>query len=60
MADEPRSQEELSEEELEAQEAEELPDRETMMMIVEPGPDPVTSAIPWASESEAPDDRYEQ
>jgi hypothetical protein len=55
MAEEPRSKEALSEEELETQEAEELPNRETMM-ILDPGPE---VPIPW-SEGETPDDRYEQ
>ncbi len=54
MPDEP-----LSEEELDEQEAEQLPDRETMMMIVEPGPGIDIEPVPWP-ESEAPDDRYEQ
>ena len=45
----------LSEEELDGEEAEELPARETMM-ILDPGPD---VGIPW-SDGEAPDDRYEQ
>ena len=63
MADEPRTKEELTDEELEAEEAEELPDRETMM-ILDPGPMPLPAAsdlepIPW-SDGEAPDDRYEQ
>jgi hypothetical protein len=59
MADEPRSPKELSEEELEAQEAEELPERETMMLL-DPGPDVgFGGPIPW-SDGEAPDDRYEQ
>ena len=63
MADEPRTQEQLAEEELEAEEAEELPARETMM-ILDPGPGPLPAAsdldpIPW-SDGETPDDRYEQ
>jgi hypothetical protein len=58
MADEPSTKEELSEDELEAQEAEELPDRETMM-ILDPGPDVGIQPFPWP-ESEAPDDRLEQ
>jgi hypothetical protein len=59
MADEPRSQKELSKEELEAQEAEELPERETMMLL-DPGPDVgFGGPIPW-SDGETPDDRYEQ
>ena len=64
MAEEPRTKEQLSDEELESQEAEELPDRETMM-ILDPGPMPLPAAssglepIPW-SDGEAPDDRYEQ
>ena len=53
-AAEPRS---LTDEELEAQEAEELPHRETMM-IVDPGPEVGFTPIPWPDE--APDDRYEQ
>jgi hypothetical protein len=58
MPDEPRT-EELSEDELEAEEAEELPARETMM-IVDPGPDVgIGVPIPW-SDGETPDDRYEQ
>jgi hypothetical protein len=56
---------ELSEEELDGEEAEELPARETMM-ILDPGPMPLAGAadldpIPAAGgETEAPDDRYEQ
>ena len=61
MAEKPRTEEALSEEELEAQEAEELPDRETMM-VLDPGPEVGFSPIPWSdgADSEAPDDRYEQ
>ena len=59
MADEPRTGEKLSEEELEAEEAEELPARETMMLL-DPGPDVgFGGPIPWP-DGEAPDDRYEQ
>ena len=58
MAEEPRTKEQLSEEELEAQDGEELPDRETMM-ILDPGPDVGIQQFPWP-EGEAPDDRYEQ
>ena len=59
MPDEPRTEDQLSEDELEAEEAEELPARETMM-IVDLGPDVgVGGPIPW-SDGEAPDDRYEQ
>ena len=62
MADEPRT-EDVTEEELESGEAEELPARETMM-ILDPGPMPLPAAsdlepIPW-SDGENPDDRYEQ
>ncbi len=53
-AAEPRG---LPDEELEAQDGEELPDRETMM-IVDPGPDVGIAPFPWSGE--APDDRYEQ
>jgi hypothetical protein len=51
---------EIPEDELEAEEAEELPARETMM-ILDPGPDVGIGPgpYPWP-ESEAPDDRYEQ
>ena len=55
---------ELSEDELDGEEAEELPARETMM-ILDPGPMPVAGAadiepVPWPPSEEAPDDRYEQ
>ena len=46
----------LPDEELEAQDGEELPDREAMT-IVDLGPDVGLTPIPL---SEAPDDRYEQ
>jgi hypothetical protein len=63
MADEPETRDELTEDELEAENGEELPDRETMM-ILDPGPGPLPAAsdlepIPW-SDGENPDDRYEQ
>ena len=61
MADEPKTQDQLTDEELEAEEPEELPDRETMM-ILDPGPGPLPFAdleLP-GSEGENPDDRYEQ
>jgi hypothetical protein len=58
MAQEPRKEEQLTEEGLEAENGEELPDRETMM-IVDPGPDVGIGPYPWP-ESETPDDRYEQ
>lgn len=48
----------IPEEELDAEDGEELPDRETMM-IVTPGPEGGLEPMPWP-ESEAPDDRYEQ
>jgi hypothetical protein len=57
MAEEPRTKEQLSEEEVEAQDGEELPDRETMMLL-DLGPDVGIQQFPV--ESEAPDDRYEQ
>jgi hypothetical protein len=50
--------EKLTEEELEGEEAEELPERETMM-VVDPGGGIGLDPIPW-SDGEAPDDRYEQ
>ena len=69
MAEEPRKEEQLSDEELESQEAEELlGDRERPLAgtgILDPGPMPLPAAssglepIPW-SDGEAPDDRYEQ
>jgi hypothetical protein len=63
MAEEPRTKkEQLSDDELESQEAEELPDRETMMLL-DPGPMPLPAVhdleIP-RPDGEAPDDRYEQ
>ncbi len=48
--------EKVDEEELEAQDGEELPDRETMM-VLDPGG--TLDPIPW-SDAETPDDRHEQ
>ena len=47
----------LTDDELEAQDGEELPDRATMM-IVDPGAEVGITPIPWPDET--PDDRYEQ
>ena len=59
MADEPRTDDRLSQEELEAEEAEELPARETMTTL-DLGPVVgIGAPIPWP-DAEAPDDRYEQ
>ena len=60
MAEDPRTTSELTDEELEAQEGEALPERETMM-VFDPGPVPTggLEPIPW-SDGEPTDDRYEQ
>ena len=63
MSEHETEETEITEEELDGEEAEELPARETMM-ILDPGPMPVAGAadldpVPWpSSEEEAPDDRY--
>jgi hypothetical protein len=49
---------EVDEEELETQNGEELPERETMM-VLDPGGGIGLDPIPWP-DGEAPDDRYEQ
>ncbi len=57
MADEPTKERDLTDEELEAENGEQLPDRETMM-IVDLGPDSGLPPVP--PPDDAPDDRYEQ
>ncbi len=48
----------VDEEELDAQDGEELPERDTMM-VLDPGGGLGLDPIPW-SDGETPDDRYEQ
>lgn len=57
MPEEPTREQDLTDEELDAQNGEELPDREAMS-IVDLGPDVGLTPVPLPDET--PDDRYEQ